>query len=131
MGATLRGNRNVAEAFWTRLGLWNLGPRRKELCHEFIDGQNKEKIYRGGDQQKRNYIIQKSPVLDLSAVDIQNEVREIWLSDDRRNEWIDDVFDQGIHNRGKCSTDHNGHCQVYNIATENKLPKSFQHEVPS
>jgi hypothetical protein len=82
MGASARGQRNIAQTFWAALG-GRLG-HRLALLHprqQGIQGQNDGKIDGDRDDQKGDGGVEKVADFDLTAAQMQNDGAEIRLAD--------------------------------------------------
>jgi hypothetical protein len=56
---------------------------------------------------------------------VDHQAGEIRLADGRRNQRIDDVLDQRIHDAGESGAYDNGNGQIDNVPAQNKAAKAF------
>src|SRR5580704_11870490 len=127
--AAAGGSGDIAEALRARLHRRRLGCHGLELREQLAERQHHQKVDGGGNEKELDQRIEEVAVLDLAAVDVQHQVREIGLVDDRRDHWIDQVGDQRIDDRAEGRADHNGDRQIDYVATKNKVTETFQHRL--
>jgi hypothetical protein len=60
-------------------------------------------------------------------VDVRHQAGEIGLAYGGRDQRIDNVFHQRIHNAGESGANDNCNSQIDHIAAQNKITKAFKH----
>jgi hypothetical protein len=121
------GGGDIAEALRTgfRDGLRG---GRVELLQEILRGQHEEEVDDSGDEQEIDDCGEEDAILDFAAVDIGYEVVEVGLADEGAEERIDDVGGKGRDDGSEGRSDDDGDGKIHNVATQNEITKSFEHE---
>jgi hypothetical protein len=65
----------------------------------------------------------------MTAMDIDGQRAEVWFADDGCNEAAENIFHKRANDGIESTADDYGYCEIDNIATENKIPESFEHAV--
>src|SRR5205823_2876593 len=105
-----------------------LSHSRRGPCHERIHWNNDEQIYRERDQQKRNERVDELADEELAAIDREGDRRKIRRLHKRGNERGQQILDQRGHDRAERGADDDGDREIDDVAAEQELLESFQHE---
>ena len=123
------GDGDVAEALGAGLGGYRFGYRRAESFQQILGGDDEEEVDDGSDKQKVDDCGEEVTVEDLASVDVAFEIAEVGLADDGSQERIDNFFSERGDDGREGSADDDGDSKINDVATQNEIAESFEHEV--
>jgi hypothetical protein len=121
------GDWNVAEALGAGFCGWS-DRSGMEFFEEVLGWQDEEEVDDGGDEEEVHDRREEVAVADLASVDVGDQVAEVGLADDGSEQWIDDLFGEGGDDSGKSRSDDDGDGEVHDVATEDEVAESLEHE---
>src|ERR1700678_618711 len=117
MAAAARFNRNFAQAFRTLFGGWICRQSRLTSArNQSIDGSHDKEINRSGNEQKADRRSDEIANRKHGASDRKGDPRKVRFADDKRDDGIDEVFDEGGYDRPKCRADYDAYSKVDYVA---------------
>src|SRR5579859_1418893 len=131
MGAAPGGYGDLAEALGAALGgrdgccfgaTQSLG-----ACRDLVDGHDHSEVDGAGDHKERNDRVEEVAILDLAAMEFEDQIAEVRLADDGREQRVQDVANQRGDDgaEGRAQNDRDG--QVDDVAAKNEVPESLEH----
>src|SRR5271167_2484165 len=96
--------------------------------HQRIHRQHHEIVHGRSDEQERDDRVDEITIKKLRPVYLEIEAGEVRLAGDGRDNRGEQVFHEGGDYGAKRGTDNDAHRKIDNIAAQNKLAKSFEHE---
>jgi hypothetical protein len=121
------GEWDIAEALWAGF-CGRRGWRGVVFLEEVLGGEDEEEVDHGGDEEEVDDCGEEVTIADLASVDVADEVAEIGFADDGAKERIDDFFSERCDYTGEGSSDDDGDCEIHNVATQNEVAESLEHE---
>jgi hypothetical protein len=123
------GYRDVYEALGAGFGGRRGGNCGMEFLQQILGGEDEEEVDDSRDEEEVDDGGEEVAVMDFAAVDVRDEVAEVWLADDGSEEGIDDFFSQRGDDGRECGSDDDGDSKVDDVATQNEIAESFEHVV--
>ena len=127
--AASRVDRDVAEALRAHLGGWGREDGIK-FFDQVLRRDDEEEVDHGSEDEEVDYRGEEVTVVDLAAVDMADEVAEVWLADKGAEQGVDDLVGQGGNDAGEGGADDDGDGEVHHIAAQDEVTKAFEHEYP-
>jgi hypothetical protein len=124
--ATLRQNRNFAEALWTFLGA-GVG-RSRLFVHagdEGIDRRDYEEVNGSSDQQERDQRVDEVADGKNRLSNSEAYAGKIWLAHKHRNQRRQKVFGKRADNSSESGADHDADSHVHYVAAKDELLETF------
>jgi hypothetical protein len=123
------GYGDVAEALWAGFGGRRFNYCRVKFLEEILGGNDEEEVDDGGDQNEVDDGGEEVAIVDLAAIDAADEIAEVGFANDGSEKRIDDFFGQRGDDPRKCCSDDDGDSEINDVATQNEIAESFEHEV--
>jgi hypothetical protein len=123
------GYGDVAEALWAGFGGRWFHNRRVKFLQEVLGWEHEKEVDDGGDEYEVDDGGEEVAVADLAPVNVADEIAEVGLADDGPKKGINNFFGKRRDNPRKCSSNDDGDSEINDVATQNEIAESFEHEV--
>src|SRR5215469_1274382 len=122
------GDGDVAEALRAGLGGRRGGHFGVEFLQEILRGHDEEEVDDRGEDEEVDDGGEEVAVADLASVNVADQVAKVGLAYESSEKRVDDLFGERGDDCSEGGTDDDGHSQVHDVATQNEVAESLEHE---